>query len=154
MLAARRAEILDAWFAETLRAFSARTAHLVTTELDRFRNPAGYLLRENLAALFDAALLSDDWDRAGHALAELVRLQAVQECAEDRAIGFVAALKGAVARAVPDCRLTAGIDARIDRMTGLASDMYAERRRQMTELAAKERRRRTWVLNRVRARRG
>ena len=61
LLAARRTPIIDEWFARTLESYPPQAARLLAGVTDRFRNPAGHLLRDNLATIFDAALLWDDW---------------------------------------------------------------------------------------------
>ena len=155
-LAARRTALVEEWFAATLTSYPAHTAQFLRREADRFRNPAGHALRESLAAVFDAVMLSDDWDRAGRALNDLVQLRAVQDFTAAQAVGFIPPLKGIVRRAT-----TAGIedqgsgmtlsqlDARVDRLMLLASGMYEKCRARMAGIRVNEAKRRTWLLDRV-----
>ena len=53
LLAARRTPIIDEWFARTLESYPPQAARLLAGVTDRFRNPAGHLLRDNLATIFD-----------------------------------------------------------------------------------------------------
>jgi hypothetical protein len=211
VLTTRRAAIVNEWFAETLKTYPPQTAHLLATVCDPFRNPAGHALRENLAKLFDAAMLSDDWAHAAGVLAELVQLRAVQGFTPDEAVAFVAPLKsitrkvitglkscstggqagelGQVITGLKSCSTgghagelgqvitglkscsTGGqagemghvaqdfspvhssalsqLDARIDRLTQLALDMYQACRARMDEIRANEVRRRTWIVGRI-----
>jgi hypothetical protein len=148
LLSARRPALVDQWVEQTLATYPAATARLMAAEVDPFRNPAGHALRENLAVLFDAAILSDDWDAAKRALGEIVRLRAVQDFSADQAVGFIAMLKPIVEQAF---RPVIDIDARIDQLTKLALGMHEECRGRIEEIRANELRRRTWNLTRARA---
>jgi hypothetical protein len=168
-LSTRRAALVDEWFAETLKTYPAETSRFFGTEADRFRNPAGHALRENLAALFDAVMLSDDWDQAARALGELVQLRAVQDFTEAEAIGFIEPLKGILRQAttgLKPCSTAQGhvardfspafpndllslLDARVDRLMLLAADLYEKCRARMAGIRVNEAKRRTWLLDRV-----
>lgn len=147
-LAARRPALVDQWVERTLATYPPEATRLMAAEADPFRNPAGHALRKNLAVLFDAAILSDDWDAAKRALGEIVRLRAVQDFSADQAVGFIPMLRPIVEQA---CGPVIDIGARIDRLTKLALGMYEECRSRMEEIRANELRRRTWNLTRARA---
>jgi hypothetical protein len=166
MLAARRTALVEEWFAATLASYPAHTAQFLRREADRFRNPAGHALRESLAAVFDAVMLSDDWDRAERALNDLVQLRAVQDFTAAQAVGFIPSLKGImrsvlVPQDVSPGRDGAGVgdqgsgvtlsqlDARVDRLMLLASDLHEKCRARMAGIRVNEAKRRTWLLDRV-----
>lgn len=149
MLRARRSAIIEKWLGETLKSYPAETARVFGAEADRFRNPAGHALRENLAALFDAVMLSDDWDHAARALGELVQLRAVQDFTAAQAVGFILPLKTILREAMLTDDLLTRLDARVDRLMLLAPEMYATCRARMAEISSNEARRRTWVAGQI-----
>lgn len=155
-LTARRTPIVEEWFARTLESYPPQTAHFLKGVVDRFRNPAGHSLRENLAALFDAVLLSDDWPEATRALRDLVQLRAVQDFTPDEAVAFIALLKPIIrdaAAQVPDARFANPtldvVNDRIDRLTQLGHALHQQCRARIEEIRTNDARRRTWQLTRA-----
>src|SRR5512146_21898 len=129
LLAARRTSIIDEWFARTLESYPPQAARLLAGVTDRFRNPAGHLLRDNLATIFDAALLWDDWPLATRALYDLMQLRAVQDFGPDEAVAFIPLLKAIISHAAgekPGARFSSltldAVNDRIDRLTQLGSE--------------------------------
>ena len=201
MLASQRAARVEEWFGATLASYPAHMAQFLRREADRFRNPAGHALRDNLGIVFDAVILSDDWDRAARALGDLLQLRAVQDFTPSEAVGFIAPLRDILGRAITGLKsgstdpaitglkscstgrescstartaqgsvaagpwvpgpvaqdfspvladdLRAQIDAHVDRLITLASEMHANCRLRMDEIRAREATRRTWVIDRV-----
>lgn len=153
MLAVRRSALIDEWFEHTLATYPPETSRLLATVADPFRNPAGQTLRENLAVVFDSAILSDDWAEATRALGALVQLRAVQDFSADQAVGFVGLLKPVLTSVMASSGeqrsgAVVAIDARIDDLTALARTMYQECRSRIEHLRANEAKRRTWAYER------
>ncbi len=154
VLAARRTAIVAAWLADTLNSYPAETRQILTTVSDRFRNPAGFTLREALPALFDA-IVSGDWAQAPGPLGDLVQLRAVQGFSREEAVAFVARLKDVVSEfAGPELQLgairgLADLDARIDRRMAMALDVYDNCRARIDAIRRREITRRSWMLERL-----
>ncbi len=149
-LESRRDALLSEWFAETLKSYPDQTAQFLGRVADRFRNPAGHLLRENLAALFDAVFLSDDWPAATDALRELAQLRAVQGFTPEEAIRFIPAFRpiaGSVLVAEADA--ARDLDVRLARLTGLARRFHEQWRDRIEEVRSNEVGRRTRALGRL-----
>ncbi len=141
-----RRAIVEAWFAATLRTCPEALGGSLASGGDRFRNPAAWLLRENLAVLFDAAIAGKDDDAAARAAGEIVRLRAVQGFDADGAIAFVEPLKAIV-------RSIAGVDVndRVDRLRELASTLHTREVARIAAIAAREAERQTsWPARRMR----
>ena len=151
MLSAHRDAIVDAWFAATANTYPAAVARSLASGRDRFGNPAGHLLRENLAALFDATFLEEDDARAEVALAAVVELRAVQQFDAAAAVGFIEPLKEIV-RATAGMEPLADVDPRIERLAHRASHLYARCRARLAVISAREGTRRNFVANRLRGR--
>ncbi len=119
----------------------------MAAEPDPFRNPAGHTLRHNLGVLFDAVILSDDRGAAAAAVAEIVRLRAVQDFDADEAVAFLPIVKSIVDDdGAPD----ADLDARIDRLTEVARGVYRECRGRIDTIRVNELRRRAWNVGTIR----
>ncbi len=134
---AHRAAIVEAWVAATLRTYPDAAARSLASGGDRFRNPAAWLLRDNLALLFDAAIIGQDDDAAARAAGEIVRLRAVQGFDADGVVAFVEPLKRIV-------RTIAGVSAddRVDRLAHLAATLHGREMTRIAAIAAREAERR------------
>jgi hypothetical protein len=149
-LAERREEIVAAWIEEVLRGYPQATARFLRSERDPFRNPAGWLLREKLPALFDSLR---EGSRGGirTALREIIRLRAVQDFTPDRVVGFLADLKPVLRKALLDAEALTVLDGRIDEAERIAFDLLRECRERIRRIQAGERKRRFFVLERIEA---
>ncbi len=138
MLAHRRA-IVEAWFAATLRTYPEVAARSLASGVDRFRDPAAWLLRENLGILFDAAIAGEDDEAAARAAGEIMRLRVVQGFDADGAVAFVQPLKNIL-------RTIAGVSAddKVDRLAQLAAASHRRELARIATIAAREAERRAW----------
>ncbi len=152
-LAARRDVIVEEWFVRTLAAYPDQTSRFLRSEKDPFRNPVGSTLREGLAVLVDELLAGMDAARVRAALDLIVRMRAVQDFDADQAVAFLSPLKE-ILRGRAAERDVAALEARLDEMALLASDLYVRCRERIREIQAGEARRRTYVAERVRLKRG
>jgi hypothetical protein len=133
-----RRAILEEWLAAVLATYPGGTARVLRESRDPFRNPAGRVLREGLAAALDAIL--DDGDPRA-ALDEVIRLRAVQDFTPSQAVGFVLALRPMLP---PD------LAPRVDRAALAAFDVFMECREKLCEARVHEARRQLGVLARGR----
>lgn len=138
--------IADAWLKRTVQTYPERTAKVLLSEADRFRNPAGYALREGIPVLLDAVLGNVDFPAAAPALDELLRIRAVQEFSAGEAVSFIYFLK-------PLLREMSGrdekVEDRIDELALMAFDSYTRSRERLLKLEVNESRRRMFTLERM-----
>jgi len=151
LLRDKREEILGDWLSRTLESYPEQTQAFLRRERDRFRNPAGRILREGLAVLLDEILGEMDPERTNPALLEIVRLRNVQDFTPGRAVGFVFLLKETL-RGDPELRADpAAVEAvfeRVDRLILQAFDLYVQCREKMAQIRVDEARRRVFMLER------
>ena len=150
-----RDAILEGWLTRTLQSYPEQTQDFIRREKDRFRNPAGQILKEGLTILVDELLGEMDADRTRNALLEIVRLRAVQDFTPSQAVGFVFLLKDALNETVqknaslrPHSEEVGSVIEKIDQLSLLAFDLYAECREKMSQIRIDEARRKVFMLER------
>jgi len=141
--------ILEQWFARTLETYGAEAVPFLKDERDPFRNPVGNRLRESMAVLVEelladggaespAHVLFSDVVRVQSALAEIVRIRAVQDLTATQAVGFIFLLRPILDSALPSGN-AALLNRRIDQFALLAFDEYVRCRERLAEIRASER---------------
>lgn len=86
----RRATLLPRWTELFFAAYPLDGPGFLRTQTDPFANPVGRIVRESLPVLYDAAAGNDVEPDAVHAaLADLMRLRAVQDMPPAKAVGPV-----------------------------------------------------------------
>ena len=123
-----RDAIAARWIDAVLAEYGEETAQRWRRTKDPFRNPVGHALATSLPALLDAVVGGGEPDL--RALAEVVRIRAVQEMAPSQAVGFVLKLR----ELLPEPEL----QPRIDRLLLLAVDAYATFRERVHRLREEE----------------
>ena len=143
LLAEKRDAIVSQWVARTLASYPEQSARFLLQEKDRFRNPAGYLFREGLPALFDE--LNGEWrrQRVEEILEPLIRLRAVQDFTAGQAVGFIFLLK----QVLREHGVAPGeqVFERIDQLALVAFDLFMKCREEAYEIRAREAQRRSGV---------
>jgi hypothetical protein len=159
-------EIMRECFSDHMDAIVARWADLtledfakdrkIPQSLDRFRNPAGFVVRENLRLLLEVLL--DGADEGGMAgrLDAIIRLRTAQGLDAGRAVSFVSSLKGIIRQELGACArmnqsFLAELEGRIDTLALTAADLFRRCREQIGEIRIREAQRRTWVSRRIAA---
>jgi hypothetical protein len=156
LLTSNRNAIIARWLDRTLEVYAADKTHFLKQEQDRFRNPVGHALRENLPVLLEALLLGQPAGASRSALDAIVRIYAVQDLSPAQAVSFVPRLKDVVREELRSGQQIekkesgyAEFEARIDELALLASDLYGQCRDQIRRIKANELRRRTHVMERA-----
>ena len=124
LLTSKRDAILARWLDRTLEGYAADRTHFLKQEQDRFRNPVGHALRENLPVLLEAPALGQPAGASRSALDAIVRMRAVQDFSPAQAVSFVPLLKDVVREELRICRQIepnesdyAEFEGRIDELT-------------------------------------
>jgi hypothetical protein len=156
LLASMREAVVARWLDRILEGYAADQVHFLRQEQDRFQNPVGHTLRENLPVLLEAVLLGRQTGASRSAMDAIVRLRAVQDFSPAQAVSFVPLLKDAVREELRNCRLIepqerghAELETRIDELARLAAELYARCRDQIRRIKADELRRRSFVMDRA-----
>lgn len=126
----------EEWIERTLAAYSAEILPFLSGEHDRFRNPVGQVIRENLTTLAHELLGAMDDRAIAPAIDALVRMRAVQDFSPSAALRFIFDLRPVIAEVCGES--PPQIDGRIDELALMAFDCYMACREQIAALREKE----------------
>lgn len=148
----RRVTLLPRWTELFFAAYPLDGPGFLRTQTDPFANPVGRIVRESLPVLYDAVAGNEaDPDAVRAALADLVRLRAVQDMPPAKAVGPVFLLKTLLREAVlPEFLRQDGgnaaarlneylaVESRVDSLGLMALDLYAGDREKVFNLRVEE----------------
>lgn len=153
----RRDALLPRWTELFFAAHPLESPGFLRTQADPFANPVGRIVREALPVLYDAVAGNNaDPDTVRRALADLVRLRAVQDMPPAQAVGPLFLLKTLLREAVLPEALRQGsgnsgdsgtaahlneylaAESRVDSLGLMALDLYAGDREKVFNLRVEE----------------
>lgn len=150
LLSEQGSAIREAWFRKLLDAYPEQYRNHLKGKRDPFANPVGATLREGLDRLFEAIAFEADDGRCRAALDPIVRLKAVQDAPPSAALAFIPLLKSVLGEILGEAirdedtrRSLRALEARIDKATLLAFDLYSECRQKIFEIRVNEIKRNT-----------
>ncbi len=154
VLSERREAVIKEWLVRTLRTYPEATTRFLFQEMDTFRNPVGYALKEGLKALFDGLVESRNASVMASVLDNIVRIRAVQDFTASQAVAFVFLLKQVIREELKNSieqylNDLITLEARIDEMALLAFDVFMQCRQQICEIRVNEAKRRVSLLERA-----
>jgi len=139
--------------------YPAATAQLLKQEKDRFLNPAGYIIQNEMETVFDELTGEMNSNRLYTALEGIIKIRAVQDFSPSEAVGFVFLLKEAVREETTKERVQGAegprgrgardnkaeifeefieFEQRIDRIALVAFDIYMKCREKIHNIKIKE----------------
>lgn len=142
----RRADAVAArWYDAVLAEYPQETYTVWKRESDPFANPVGHSLRIGTRAILEAVLDGAETDALREAVAEIVRIRAVQQMPPSRAVGFLFRLKEAIRAELDDELRDVGLheearelERRVDMAVMVAFDVFTEQRERVSELRINE----------------
>ena len=149
----QRDRIREHWLGAIIATYPADTVRFLRSRKNRFANPVGQTLQENIGKLTDGLWSDADPAALQEPLAKILRIRAVQEFSPSQAVAFVFALKPIFREAlsaaeladIPDVEMDA-FDRRIDEIGLLGFDIYMQLRERSWEIRSHELRNRTHLL--------
>ncbi len=144
--------ILSSWIDQVLSTYPTEGANLLKKQKDRFANPIGYRVNNDLANIFDALLTDMDENRLGRALDGICRVRSVQEFSASNAVGFIFILKRIIRETLASKKADFAIqellefETKIDKVSLYAFDVYMGCREQVYMIKADEAKRRSEFL--------
>ena len=144
-LSEKRAAILERWLQLILDSYSAQTSGFLKQESDRFVNPIGYTISQEIEALYEELLHGMNSDKLAASLDNIIRIRSVQDFHPSQAIAFTLLLKRAIReelageigeKQVFEELLNFG--SRIDKLVLLALDIYMKCREKVYEIRVNE----------------
>ena len=133
--------ILNRWRDLIVNAYPEDTSKFLKNGRDRFTNPVGYIIANDIAIVFDEICGGMDNEKLNGALDNLIRIRSVQDFSPSQAVDIIYLLKKAVREEVLDKCIDGGrllylleIETRIDAAALMAFDIYVKCREKVFEI--------------------
>lgn len=128
-----------------LETYPAGTSRFLKQKKDRFTNPVGYTISQEIEALYDGLLQEMNSDKLAVCLDNIIRIRAVQDFPPSQTIAFIFLLKKAIreelASEIAENRVLEELlkfESRIDKLVLLAFDIYMKCREKVFEIRVNE----------------
>lgn len=145
LLSQKRAAILDKWFHMILDTYPADTSRFFKRDKDRFTNPVGYTISQEIKNIYEELCNDMNTDRLAACLENIIRIRSVQDFPPSQAIAFIFLLKKAireeVAGEIVESQVSEELlkfESRIDKLVLLALDIYMRCREKVFEIRMNE----------------
>lgn len=149
----QREAIIESWRHAVFGTYPSESTTFLAGRKNRFANPVGQTIHENVEELFDQLSEGIDPSKAAVALDAIVRIRAVQEFTAAEAVQFIFEIKNIVRKhvslsgsehgmdqaAVNDLR---DFDKRVDSLALMGFDLFMRCREKLYEIRTNETRRR------------
>ncbi len=144
-LSEKRARIVRRWLDLTLETYPKDTQRFLKKRKDRFANPVGATLSDEIKKLYDGFIQGADVERISPILENIIKIRAIQDFTPSQAVAFVFLLKGII-RAEVDQEIQDGLsskewfdfESRIDALALLAFDVYGKCREDIFHIRTNE----------------
>lgn len=144
-LSEKRSRIIKRWLALTLETYPEDTQRFLKKRKDRFANPVGTTLSDEIEKLYDAFIHSADVETVSPILENIIKIRAIQDFTPSQAVAFVFLLKGVIRSEMDQeirDRLTTKewfeLESRIDTLALLAFDVYGKCREVIFQIRTNE----------------
>lgn len=144
-LSDNRSALVKKWIDAVIDAYPPDAQRFFRKEKNRFANPIGQTIAEEMERLYDGLAGDADKGQTVCSLDSILRIQAVQDLEASRAVSFVFKLKGLVREALRGGHSLNGaseemaeLEGRMDDLALLAFDVYSARRKKIYELRVDE----------------
>lgn len=145
LLSQKKAAILDRCFRLILETYPADTSRFLKQEKDRFVNPVGHTISQEIEVLFDELLQGMNSAKLSASLENIIKIRAVQDFTPSQAIAFTFLLKKAIREELENEIRKKKIyeellkfETKIDRVIFLAFDIYMKCRQKIYEIKIDE----------------
>lgn len=146
----RKENLTARWFESIMESYPADTSEFLKREKDRFNNPVGYTINENVNLIYDELLNGADEERLSGYLGNIIRIRSVQDFSPRIAVAFVFQLKKVIRAELEKGEADGGIvdefsafESKIDELALLAFQVYAKCREDLFEIRTRELRKRS-----------
>lgn len=139
----RKKKIIKKWCENLLNSYPADTSNFIKKQKDKFANPVGYILSENIENLFNELINDRDIDKCALYLDGIIRVRAVQNFFPSQAVSFIFDLKHIVKEEIENTGDGIFYEFKefeylIDKLAMLAFDIYMKCREQIFEIKVSE----------------
>ena len=145
LLIQKKAAILEKWFHMILDTYPADTVRFFKRDKDRFTNPVGYTISQEIKNLYEELLHDMNTDRLAACLDNIIRIGSVQDFPPSGAIAFIFLLKKAIRQEIAgELRESQTLEellkfeTKIDKLVLFALDTYMRCREKVFEIRINE----------------
>lgn len=136
---------MERWSQLILETYPADTSRFLKQEKDRFINPVGYTISQEIEVVYDELLQRMNSDKLAACLDNIIRIRAVQDFSPSQTVAFIFLLKKAIREEltseIKENRVFEELlefEARIDKLVLLAFDIYMKCREKVFEIRLNE----------------
>jgi hypothetical protein len=144
-LSQNKAIILERWYRLILETYPPNTSRFLKRERDRFVNPVGYTISQEIGVLYDELLTGMNLDRLTTSLENIIKIRSVQDFSPSEGIAFVLLLKKTIREELEGKFSShrifeewAELESKIDTLALLAFDIYMRCREKIHEIKINE----------------
>ena len=144
-LSDRKSAICNKWFDLTIETYPEETARFLKNKKNRFANPVGHILFQELESIMDGLIQGADLDTLRPGLDNIIRIRAVQDISASQAVAFIFLLKQVIRDEMeqeiqegPIGKELLEVESRIDGLTLLSFDIFMKCREKIYDLKANE----------------
>jgi len=140
-----RSAIIKKWRDLIIGSYPVDTQRFLKKEKNRFSNPVGRTIAEDVEILYAELTGGNDIDKISSSLDNIIRIRAIQDFKPSQAVGFLLGLKklirdelGEKGREIEIRQEMERLEQRIDNAALLAFDIYSKCRQKLYELRVNE----------------
>ncbi len=142
----KRSTIITKWRDLIINTYVADTQRFMKKEKNRFANPVGQTISENVEHIYDALSSGDNLDKISTWLDDMIRIRAIQNFKPSQAIGFMLQLRKIINNELDKNSLeddefqddVKALEERIEDAALLAFDIYSQCRQKLLEIKVNE----------------
>jgi len=145
LLPQKRAAILERWFQLILETYPADTSRFLKQQKDRFVNPVGYTISQEIETLYEELLHGMNCDKLTACLDNIIRIRSVQDFSPSQAVAFIFLLKQAIREELASeivenqaYEELLKFESKIDKLVLFALDIYMKCREKVYEIRVNE----------------
>ncbi len=146
LLSEKRSTLIKKWRDLIIGSYPTDAQRFLKKEKNRFSNPVGQTISEDVEILFDALTTGDNTEKIPSSLDNMIRIRAVQDFKSSQAVGFVLQLKKVIHEELKNNRQEIEtlndelemLEERIEDAALQAFDIYTECRQKLYEVRANE----------------
>lgn len=144
-LSEKRSHIIKRWLALTLETYPKDAQRFLKKRKDRFANPVGTTLADEIEKLYDAFIHGEGVDTVSPILENIVKIRAIQDFTPSQAVVFVFLLKEVIRSELEQevgeslaAKEWFALESRIDALALLAFDVYGKCREDLFQIRTNE----------------
>lgn len=145
ILKQRKSIILEKWFQVIVDTYPSDAANFLKLKKDKFQNPVGQTILEEIENLFDELIEQMDKEKINVSIENIMRIRAVQDFSPSEAVSFLFQLKKTIVSEInvqiPTENIISEfleIESRIDQLALIAFEYYSKSREKIYEIRIKE----------------